>query len=386
MAADAGLDSAAIGMAHRGRLSVLANVIGKSYDQIFKEFEGHIDPISVQGSGDVKYHLGATGKYESPSGADIRVELAANPSHLETVDPIVLGMMRAAQDRIEPPGSFPTLPLLLHGDAAFAGQGLVAECLAMSDIKGYRVGGTIHLIINNQIGFTTSPQFARSSFYCSDVAKTVQAPIFHVNGDDPEACVRVAQLAFEYRETFHKDVVIDMVCYRRHGHNEGDDPSYTQPLMYKAIAERRSVRKLYVEALVKRGELTVEEAEGALADFQSKLQVALDQTRAHAPDVHKAPKPPKPLGVLPHVETGVERARARRDLRSPHGVPAGFHPAPQAGPPVRDAGPDRITKPARSTGPRARRWRSVRSCSRAPRCALPAKTAAVARSASDTRR
>jgi multifunctional 2-oxoglutarate metabolism enzyme len=329
MAADAGLDSAAIGMAHRGRLSVLANVIGKSYDQIFKEFEGHIDPISVQGSGDVKYHLGATGKYESPTGADIRVELAANPSHLETVDPIVLGMMRAMQDRIEPPGSFPTLPILLHGDAAFAGQGIVAECLAMSDIKGYRVGGTIHLIINNQIGFTTSPQYARSSLYCSDVAKTVQAPIFHVNGDDPEACVRVAQLAFEYRETFHKDVVIDMVCYRRHGHNEGDDPSYTQPLMYKAIAERRSVRKLYVEALVKRGELTVEEAEGALADFQSKLQVALDQTRAHAPEVHKAPRPPKPMGVLPHVETGVERGRLDAIFDHLTAYPAEFTPHPK---------------------------------------------------------
>jgi multifunctional 2-oxoglutarate metabolism enzyme len=329
MAADAGLDSAALGMAHRGRLSVLANVIGKSYDQIFKEFEGHVDPTSVQGSGDVKYHLGAMGKYESPSGADIRIELAANPSHLETVDPIVLGMMRAMQDRIEPAGSFPTLPILLHGDAAFAGQGIVAECLAMSDIKGYRVGGTIHLIINNQIGFTTSPQFARSSLYCSDVAKTVQAPIFHVNGDDPEACVRVAQLAFEYRETFHKDVVIDMVCYRRHGHNEGDDPSYTQPLMYKAIAERRSVRKLYVEALVKRGELTVEEAEGALADFQNKLQVALDQTRAHAPEVFKAPKPPKPVGVLPHVPTGVERARLDAIFDHLTAYPADFTPHPK---------------------------------------------------------
>jgi 2-oxoglutarate dehydrogenase E1 component len=329
MAADAELDSAAIGMAHRGRLNVLANVIGKSYDQIFKEFEGHIDPISVQGSGDVKYHLGATGKYESPTGADIRVELAANPSHLETVDPIVLGMMRAMQDRIEPPGSFPTLPILLHGDAAFAGQGVVAECLAMSDIKGYRVGGTIHLVINNQIGFTTSPQYARSSLYCSDVAKTVQAPIFHVNGDDPEACVRVAQLAFEYRQTFHKDVVIDMVCYRRHGHNEGDDPSYTQPLMYKAIAERRSVRKLYVEALVKRGELTVEEAEGALADFQNKLQVALDQTRAHAPEVFKAPKPPKPVGVLPHVETGVERERLDAIFDHLTEYPSDFTPHPK---------------------------------------------------------
>ena len=329
MAADTGLDSAAIGMAHRGRLSVLANVIGKSYDQIFKEFEGHVDPTSVQGSGDVKYHLGATGKYESTSGADIRVELAANPSHLETVDPIVLGMMRAMQDRIEPAGSFPTLPILLHGDAAFAGQGIVAECLAMSDIKGYRVGGTIHLIINNQIGFTTSPQFARSSLYCSDVAKTVQAPIFHVNGDDPEACVRVAQLAFEYRQTFHKDVVIDMVCYRRHGHNEGDDPSYTQPLMYKAIAQRRSIRKLYVEALVKRGELTVEEAEGALADFQNKLQIALDQTRAHAPEVFKAPRPPKPAGVLPHVPTGVDRALLDKIFDHLTDYPPDFTPHPK---------------------------------------------------------
>src|SRR3954467_2771896 len=329
MAADAQLDSAGIGMAHRGRLSVLANVIGKSYDQIFKEFEGHIDPISVQGSGDVKYHLGATGKYESPSGADIRVELAANPSHLETVDPIVLGMMRAMQDRIDPPGSFPTLPILLHGDAAFAGQGIVAECLAMSDIKGYRVGGTIHLIINNQIGFTTSPQYARSSLYCSDVAKTVQAPIFHVNGDDPEACVRVAQLAFEYRQTFHKDVVIDMVCYRRHGHNEGDDPSYTQPLMYKAISERRSVRKLYVEALVKRGELTVEEAEQALSDFQGKLQVALDETRSRATAPPKVPKPPKPGGVLPHTVTGVERATLDAIFDHLTNYPPGFTPHPK---------------------------------------------------------
>jgi 2-oxoglutarate dehydrogenase E1 component len=307
-AADQGLESAVLGMAHRGRLNVLANVMGKSYDQIFKEFEGHVDPSTVQGSGDVKYHLGASGKYESPSGTDIRVELAANPSHLETVDPIVLGMVRAQQDQIDPPGSYPSLPILIHGDAAFAGQGVVYECLAMSDIMGYRVGGTIHLIINNQIGFTTSPEFSRSSLYCSDVAKTVQAPIFHVNGDDPEACVRVARLAYEYRQRFHKDVVIDMVCYRRFGHNEGDDPSYTQPLMYKAIAERRSVRKLYVESLVKRGDITLDEAEGALVDFQTKLQVALDETRAHAPEAVKVSRPPRPLGVLPHVDTGVDRA------------------------------------------------------------------------------
>jgi multifunctional 2-oxoglutarate metabolism enzyme len=329
MAADAGLDSSVLGMAHRGRLSVLANIMGKSYDQIFKEFEGHVDPSTVQGSGDVKYHLGASGKYEGPSGESIRLELAANPSHLETVDPVVLGIVRAIQDNIEPAGSFPSLPILIHGDAAFAGQGIVAECLAMSDIAGYRVGGTIHLIINNQIGFTTSPQHSRSSLYCSDVAKTVQAPIFHVNGDDPEACVRVAELAFEYRQKFHKDVVIDMVCYRRHGHNEGDDPSYTQPLMYKAIAERRSVRKLYVEALVKRGDITVEEAEGALADFQGKLQVALDETRAHAPEPVKVSKPPKPMGVRPHVETGVDRAQLDSIFDHFTAYPDDFTPHPK---------------------------------------------------------
>ncbi|MEO5901573.1 MAG: multifunctional oxoglutarate decarboxylase/oxoglutarate dehydrogenase thiamine pyrophosphate-binding subunit/dihydrolipoyllysine-residue succinyltransferase subunit [Ilumatobacteraceae bacterium] len=329
MAADAGLESSVLGMSHRGRLNVLANVVGKSYNQIFSEFEGHVDPSSVQGSGDVKYHLGATGKYQSPAGADIRLELATNPSHLETVDPIVLGMVRAIQDRIDPPGSFPSLPILMHGDAAFAGQGVVAECLAMSETSGYRVGGTIHLIINNQIGFTTSPQSARSSVYCSDVAKTVQAPIFHVNGDDPEACIRVAAMAFEYRQQFHKDVVIDMVCYRRHGHNEGDDPSYTQPLMYKAIAEHRSVRKLYVEALVKRGELTVDEAEGALADFQRKLQSALDQTRENAPENVKVAKPPKPQGVLPHLGTGVPREVLDEIFDHFTAYPDGFTPHPK---------------------------------------------------------
>lgn len=329
--ADAGLHGAVLGMAHRGRLNVLGNIMGKSYDQIFKEFEGHVDPSSVQGSGDVKYHLGAMGKYSSPTGNTLAIELAANPSHLETVDPIVMGIVRAQQDRIDPPNSFPVLSLLIHGDAAFAGQGIVAECLAMSDISGYRVGGTIHLIINNQIGFTTSPQYARSSLYSSDVAKTIQAPIFHVNGDDPEACARVARLAFEYRQRFHKDVVIDMICYRRHGHNEGDDPSYTQPLMYKAIAERRSVRKIYVESLVKRGDITIEEAERALDDFQSKLQVALDQTRAKAPQPVKVAKPPKPKGVLPHIETGVTREVLDEVFRNLTAYPDGFTVHPKLG-------------------------------------------------------
>jgi 2-oxoglutarate dehydrogenase E1 component len=327
-AADAGLDSAVIGMAHRGRLNVLANIVGKSYDQIFKEFEGHVDPGTVQGSGDVKYHLGATGKYVSLSGADLRVELAANPSHLEAVDPVVLGMARARQDQVDPPLSYPVLPVLIHGDAAFAGQGVVAECLAMSDIAGYRVGGTVHVIINNQIGFTTTPESSRSSYYCSDVAKTVQAPIFHVNGDDPEACLRVARLAFEYRQTFHKDVVIDVVCYRRHGHNEGDDPSYTQPLMYKAIAKHRPVTKLYVETLVKRGDVSLDEAESMLSDFQRRLQQILDDTRAQAPGAVKATRPPKPQGVLPWVDTGVARDTLDQVFAALTAYPADFtvHP------------------------------------------------------------
>jgi len=328
LAADNGLDGAVLGMAHRGRLNVLANVVGKNLEQLFSEFEGHVDPHAVQGSGDVKYHLGATGKFQARSGALLPIELASNPSHLETVDPIVLGTVRAMQDQIDPPGAFSVLPLLVHGDAAFAGQGVVSECLAMSDTSGYRVGGTIHLIINNQIGFTTSPEYAHSSQYCSDIAKSVGAPIFHVNGDDPEACVRVAKLAFDYRQQFHKDVVIDMVCYRRHGHNEGDDPSYTQPLMYKAIAERRSVRKLYLESLVKRGDVTIEDAERVLTDYQAKLQSALEDTRAHAPEVTKVPPPPRPLGVLPHVPTGVERAALDRVFAALNRYPEDFtvHP------------------------------------------------------------
>jgi 2-oxoglutarate dehydrogenase E1 component len=323
------LDGAVIGMSHRGRLNVLANVVGKSYDQIFKEFEGHIKPDSVQGSGDVKYHLGAHGKFTSAEGDVLNIELAANPSHLETVDPIVMGMVRAAQDGINPPLAFSVLPLLIHGDAAFAGQGLVAECLAMSDLSGYRVGGTIHLIINNQIGFTTAPQFSRSSVYSSDVAKTVQAPIFHVNGDDPEACVRVAKIAYDYRQKFHKDVVIDLIGYRRLGHNEGDDPSYTQPLMYKAIAEHRSSRKMYVETLVKRGDITVDQAEQHLLDYQSKLQSALDETRAHAPVPIKAAKPPLPVGVVPHVNTGVDRSVIETIFAKLTQYPEGFTPHPK---------------------------------------------------------
>jgi 2-oxoglutarate decarboxylase len=279
LAAKAGLVEAAMGMPHRGRLNVLANVVGKSYGQIFREFEGNIDPRTVQGSGDVKYHLGADGEVTTESGASIKVSLSANPSHLEAVNPVLEGIARAKQDVLDRGEAFPVLPILLHGDAAFAGQGVVAETLNLSQLRGYRTGGTIHVIVNNQVGFTTAPQHSRSSVYSTDVARMVQAPIFHVNGDDPEACVRVARLAFEFRQAFNKDVVIDMICYRRRGHNEGDDPSYTQPLMYDLIEQKRSVRKLYTEALIGRGDITIEEAEEALRDYQAQLERVFDETR-----------------------------------------------------------------------------------------------------------
>ena len=383
-AADADLDGTVIGMPHRGRLNVLTNIVGKSYDQLFKEFEGQVDPDSMQGSGDVKYHLGQVGKFVARSGKDITVELAANPSHLEAVDPVVVGMARAKQDAINDPEAFSVLPILMHGDAAFAGQGVVAETLNMSDIKGYRVGGTIHVVVNNQIGFTTTPESARSGFYSTDVAKIIQAPIFHVNGDDPEACVRVARLAFAYRQRFHKDVVIDMVCYRRHGHNEGDDPSYTQPMMYAKIDERRSVRKLFTESLVKRGQLSLEEAEGALDDFQKRLQTALDETRQSAPASEVIAKaPPPPVGVLPHVETGVGARRARPHLRrAVDRRPTRSRCTPSSSSSSRRA--TRCGPTARSTGPWPRPWPTARCCSRAPTCASRARTPAGAPSATAT--
>jgi 2-oxoglutarate decarboxylase len=278
-AAEAALDEVTIGMAHRGRLNMLANIVGKSYNQIFREFEGNIDPRTVQGSGDVKYHLGAEGEFVAGSGDRIKVSIAANPSHLETVDPVLEGIARAKQDVLNRGAEYPVLPLLVHGDAAFAGQGVVAETLNLSQLRGYRTGGTIHVVVNNQVGFTTSPASSRSSLYCTDVARMVQAPIFHVNGDDPEACIRVARLAFEYRQAFNKDVVIDLVCYRRRGHNEGDDPSYTQPLMYDLIEQKRSVRKLYTESLIGRGDITVEEAEQVLKDYQQKLERVFTEVR-----------------------------------------------------------------------------------------------------------
>ncbi|OBB10998.1 alpha-ketoglutarate decarboxylase [Mycobacteriaceae bacterium 1482268.1] len=282
-AAEHALDEVVIGMPHRGRLNVLANIVGKPYSQIFSEFEGNLNPSQAHGSGDVKYHLGANGTYLQMFGDnDIAVSLVANPSHLEAVDPVLEGIVRAKQDLLnkgDGPDGFTVVPLMLHGDAAFAGQGVVAETLNLALLRGYRTGGTIHIIVNNQIGFTTSPTDAKSSEYCTDVAKMIGAPIFHVNGDDPEAAVWVARLAMDFRQKFKKDVVIDMLCYRRRGHNEGDDPSMTQPSMYDAIDTKRGVRKTYTEALIGRGDISMKEAEDALRDYQGQLEQVFNEVR-----------------------------------------------------------------------------------------------------------
>ena len=320
-----------MGQAHRGRLNVLANIMGKELQQMFREFEGEIDPDTVQGSGDVKYHLGATGEYRARSGNTVPITMPPNPSHLEAVDPVVEGIARSMQDLADrgDEGVFPALPLLMHGDAAFAGQGVVGETLQQSLLRGYRTGGTIHVVINNQVGFTASPDSSRSSYYATDIAKAIQAPVLHVNADDPEACVRVARLAYEYRRRWHADVVIDLVCYRKHGHNEADDPSFTQPRMYEIIDKMRSVRKIYTERLVRRGDISIEQAGEYLEDFETRLQAAFDATKQAAP-----PEPPQAIvpdesrGPLPHVDTGVEKSVLDRIAAAQFDVPDGFtrHP------------------------------------------------------------
>ncbi|MFE1316704.1 multifunctional oxoglutarate decarboxylase/oxoglutarate dehydrogenase thiamine pyrophosphate-binding subunit/dihydrolipoyllysine-residue succinyltransferase subunit [Kitasatospora phosalacinea] len=321
-AAGAQLDEAVIGMAHRGRLNVLANIVGKPYGKIFGEFEGNMDIKSMHGSGDVKYHLGADGVYEGAENNTVKVSLAANPSHLETVDPVVEGIARAKQDILDFGGTtFPVLPIQIHGDAAFAGQGVVAETLNMSQLRGYRTGGTVHVVVNNQVGFTAAPASSRSSMYCTDVARMIEAPIFHVNGDDPEAVVRVARLAFEFRQQFHKDVVIDLICYRRRGHNEADNPSFTQPLMYDLIDKKRSVRKLYTEALIGRGDITMEEAEQALQDFQGQLEKVFAEVReatsAPAPAATGRPQADFPVSL----QTGISAETVKRIAASQVNLP-----------------------------------------------------------------
>ncbi|MGI5273762.1 multifunctional oxoglutarate decarboxylase/oxoglutarate dehydrogenase thiamine pyrophosphate-binding subunit/dihydrolipoyllysine-residue succinyltransferase subunit [Nonomuraea sp. CA-218870] len=337
-AADEDLDEVVIGMAHRGRLNVLANIVGKSYGQIFGEFEGNIDPRTAHGSGDVKYHLGASGEFTAPSGRTITTSVVANPSHLEAVDPVLEGVVRAKQDLLERgEEGFTVLPVLVHGDAAFAGQGVVAETLNLSQLRGYRTGGTVHVVVNNQVGFTTSPASSRSSVYATDVARMIQAPIFHVNGDDPEAVVRVGRLAYEYRQTFRKDVVIDLICYRRRGHNEGDNPAFTQPLMYDLIDAKRSTRKLYTEALIGRGDITVEEAESALRDYQAKLEQAFTETREAAKKPLEAGAmrvPPTEVVKWSHADTAtsITDETLKRIVDTQLSLPEGFTPHPRLAP------------------------------------------------------
>jgi len=327
-AAERGLDEVCIGMPHRGRLNVLANIAGKSYGQIFQEFEGHYKENEVQGSGDVKYHLGTEGVFTAESGATTKIYLAANPSHLEAANPVLEGIVRAKQDRLNIKNAYSVLPILLHGDAAFAGQGVVAETFQLSQLAGYRTGGTVHIVVNNQVGFTTSPHASRTSRYSTDMAKIIQAPVFHVNGDDPEACVRVARLAFEYRQAFNKDVVIDMVCYRRRGHNEGDEPSFTQPLMYKLIDSKRSTRTLYTEALIGRGDISVEQADELSREYQAQLEAVFAEVHNIEPEVD--PNFKVPVAANPEtLVSSIDEATARKIASTQIAVPDGFNVHPK---------------------------------------------------------
>jgi 2-oxoglutarate dehydrogenase E1 component len=279
-----GIDEVVIGMAHRGRLNVLTNVMNKPFAAVFSEFQGSAaHPEDVQGSGDVKYHLGTSADREFDRKV-VHLSLTANPSHLEAVNTVVLGKVRAKQQQRGDAQREQVMALLLHGDAAFAGQGLVAETLDLSDLKGYRTGGTIHFIVNNQIGFTTNPVNSRSGPYCSEVAKIVQAPIFHVNGDDPEAVVHVARIATEFRQQFKKDVIVDMFCYRRFGHNESDEPAFTQPLMYRKIAQQPTTRAIYAERLVREGTLTEDEVKRMGAEFQQRLEHEFEAAPGYKPN------------------------------------------------------------------------------------------------------
>ena len=327
-AAERGLDEVCIGMPHRGRLNMLANIGGKSVGQIFQEFQGHYAENEVHGSGDVKYHLGTEGVFTAQSGATTKIYLAANPSHLEAVNPVLEGIVRAKQDRLNNKGAYTVLPILLHGDASFAGQGVNAETLQLSQLPGYRTGGTIHIVINNQVGFTTSPHASRSSRYSTDVAKLIEAPVFHVNGDDPEACVRVAHLAFEYRQAFNKDVVIDMVCYRRRGHNEGDEPSFTQPLMYKLIDAKRSTRTLYTEALVGRGDITPAQADEIARDYQLQLE----EVFASVANYEEEHDPNFVAPIVPNAEdvpTFISEQLIREIAATQVAIPEGFNVHPK---------------------------------------------------------
>ncbi|HPR62970.1 MAG TPA: 2-oxoglutarate dehydrogenase E1 component [Thermoanaerobaculia bacterium] len=337
LAPELGLEEIVLGMAHRGRLNVLATILDKSYTEIFSEFEDNFLPDQVGGSGDVKYHRGMSSTHVNQQGKRLHIDLVSNPSHLEAVDPVVLGKARGKQRlRGDSDERRRVMPMLIHGDAAFSGQGLVAEILNLSKLKGYKTGGVFHLIVNNQIGFTTSPTEGRSTRYPTEVAKMVEAPIFHVNGDDPEAVVHVMELALKFRQTFRHDVVVNLVCYRRHGHNEADEPAFTQPVLYRKIRNRPSVRKLYTASLMKEGVLTGEQVEAMADEYKSRLQSAFEETRKAArPRDFRAFKDEWSRVQHPFsfesVETGVPHDRLLEIARVLTTVPEEFHLNPKVG-------------------------------------------------------
>ena len=329
-----GVEEIVMGMAHRGRLTVLANFLRKSLRVLFNEFSENYIPEMVGGDGDVKYHLGYLSKRTASDGGEVEIRLSSNPSHLEAVNPVVLGMARARQRvRGDTEERRKVLPLLIHGDAAFAGQGMVAEVLNCSQLPGYRVGGTVHVIVNNQIGFTTLPVDARSSAYATDVAKMIEAPVFHVNGDDPLAVAFVAELAFAFRQQFHRDVVVDMLCYRRYGHNEGDEPNFTQPDLYAQIDKHPSVGKIFSKHLVDSGVLTAEEADALDDEYLKKLETTLEEVKRAAAEPANPFSESTAVFQPPYahdpVETGVSKRELDKVVQALTHVPEGFNVLPK---------------------------------------------------------
>lgn len=337
-AASQEVEEVVIGMAHRGRLNVLANIMGKTYEYIFSEFEGNIPEDTIFGDGDVKYHLGFSSQITTPEGFDVHLKLVPNPSHLEAVNPVVQGFSRAKADLLYGSNFDKILPILIHGDAAVAGQGVVYEVAQMSQLEGYYTGGTIHFVINNQIGFTTDFEDARSSTYCTAAASLIQAPVFHINGDDPEAVIFAAELAAEYRQEFNNDVFIDMVCYRKHGHNEGDDPKFTQPKFYDLIKKHKNTRTIYSEKLIANGEIEAALAKQMDKEFDALLQAKFSQAKEEAPE-YEYQQPEKawnalqnhtsPEDYLTSPETGVDKNMIHSILTSLQSMPEGFTPLPK---------------------------------------------------------
>ena len=332
--ADMGVKEVVIGMAHRGRLNVLANILRKTYEQIFSEFEGNVDPESIMGDGDVKYHMGFSSEIKTFNKKDTYVKLMANPSHLEAVDPVVEGFVRAKADKLYNSDYDKVLPVLIHGDAAIAGQGVVYEVIQMSKLEGYYTGGTIHFIVNNQIGFTTDFQEGRSASYCTNVARVVNAPVIHVNGDDPEAVVFCAELAAEFRNKFNRDIILDMVCYRRHGHNEGDDPKYTQPQMYEIIGKHPNPREVYVQKLIESGSIEADLAKKMNKDFWQQLQDRLNFVKQkplpyHIQETEKEwlnLRSSKPADFEKTYKTSVPKATVDKVIQGLIKLPEGFKP------------------------------------------------------------